>query len=116
MAGERIDKGFELGPGTGGFGSRRRPSGFWENRSKLEKAAMIVLGVSLVGDALAGDAFPRLTLLLHFAVAGCFLALLFRYLRKLLSLAIWRLRHRLLITYVFIAFVPIALMVAIAGV
>ncbi len=99
-----------------GFGSRRRPAGFWKNRSQLEKAAMIVLAVSLAGDALAGDAFPRLTLLLHFSVAGCFLALLFRYVRKLLSLAIWRLRHRLLITYVFIAFVPIALLVAIAGV
>jgi sigma-B regulation protein RsbU (phosphoserine phosphatase) len=116
MAGERIDKGFDSGPNAAGFGSRRRPSGFWQNRSKLEKAAIIVLAISLAGDALAGDNFPRLTLLLHFAVAGCFLALLFRYVRKLLSLAIWRLRHRLLITYVFIAFVPIALLVAIAGV
>jgi sigma-B regulation protein RsbU (phosphoserine phosphatase) len=101
---------------TGGFGSRPRASGFWSNRSKLEKAAMIVLAISLLGDVLSGDRFPALTLLLHFAVAGCFLALLFRYVRKLLSLAIWRLRHRLLITYVFIAVVPIVLLMATAAV
>jgi phosphoserine phosphatase RsbU/P len=118
MAPERKEKGFDSGPGprAAGFGSRRRGPGFWRNRTKLEKAAIIMLAVSLVEDLLTGDAFPRVGLLLHAAVAGCFLALLFRYVRKLLSLAIWRLRHRLLIAYVFIAVVPIALIVAMAGV
>jgi sigma-B regulation protein RsbU (phosphoserine phosphatase) len=56
--------------------------------------------------------------LLHTATAVTFLGLVFRYLRTALSVLIWRLRHRLLITYLFIGVVPVLLvlgMAAIAG-
>src|SRR5579859_3682002 len=113
MARERKDKGFNsgLGPRTSGLSF-----GWWFRRSRLEKAAAIVLLLSLLVDTVAAESLPRVATVLHFLTAGCFLALLFRYVRSLLSLAIWRLRNRLLIAYLFIAVVPVALIAGMAGI
>jgi sigma-B regulation protein RsbU (phosphoserine phosphatase) len=89
---------------------------FWLRRSRLEKVAAIALVLSLVLDNSAGERLPLAATILHLLTAGCFLALLFRYVRSLLSIAIWRLRNRLLITYVFIALVPIVLIAGMVGV
>ncbi len=89
---------------------------FWLRRSRLEKVAALVLLMSLIVDNSAAERFTSLGTLLHLAAAGCFLALLFRYLRGLLSFAIWRLRNRLLITYLFIAVVPIVLVASMGAI
>lgn len=100
-----------LRPGRNGWRA------FWLRRTRLEKAAAISLLLSLVIDnSAAGVRLPLLATILHLFTAGCFLALLFRYVRGLLSIAIWRLRNRLLIAYVFIAVVPILLIAGMVGV
>src|ERR1017187_7356569 len=89
---------------------------FWLRRSRLEKVAAIALVLSLVLDNSAGERLPLAATILHLVTAGCFLGLLFRYVRSLLAIAIWRLRNRLLITYLVIAVVPIVLIGGMVGV
>src|SRR5260370_14916298 len=95
---------------------KKRAAGFsfGTRRTRLEKAAATVLLLSLVVDNTIGARQLFLATLLHLATAGCFLALLARYLRTLLSMAIWRLRNRLLITYLFIGVVPVVLIAGMA--
>ena len=54
------------------------------------------------------------TVLVKFAVWICAFLLVLRYTRKGMRKAIWRLRNRLLVTYLFIAVIPIILVIAFA--
>ncbi len=89
-------------------------SSFWRQRSGLEKAFAILLALTLLLEFGAGGRPALLAGLVELGAAGAFLALLFRYLRHLLNVFIWRLRNRLLITYLFIGVVPVLLVLGMA--
>ena len=57
-----------------------------------------------------------LAILLNIGLFAIGLLLTIRYLRRTLREAIWRLRNRLIVTYLFIAVVPVVLIVALAAV
>jgi len=82
---------------------------FWRRRTLLEKAAVLLLILTLLVEYLGGGRPAALAVTLNLLTAGAFLALVFRYLKALLSALIWRLRNRLLITYLFIGVIPVLL-------
>ncbi len=86
---------------------------FWNARSRLEKAVAVLIPTVLLLEALGGP--PGLNLL-EFVTVLAGLALAVRYLRTALVALMWRLRHRLLITYLFIGVVPVLLVVGMAGI
>lgn len=87
---------------------------FWRRRTRLEKAAVLLLAATLVVEYVAGGRPAALAVTLNLLTAGAFLGLVFRYLRALLSALIWRLRNRLLITYLFIGVIPVVLVAGMA--
>lgn len=90
----------------------RLQAGRWVPRSRIAWAALLsLLGYAAAHVAGAGGlrfVFGFLFVVLSFVVA---LRLLVRWRRKML----WRLRNRLLVTYLFIAIIPILLIVAMVG-
>jgi len=97
-----------------GKGNQRTP--FWKSLSKLDWVAcgVIVLGIwaGWSGNPLQGDAAMRflrfLALLALFYVA-------YRFWSRWRTELLWSLRNRLIVAYVFIAVVPIILLVILAG-
>jgi sigma-B regulation protein RsbU (phosphoserine phosphatase) len=88
---------------------------FWRSRRWLDKAAGLVLAVLLVLYALGGRPAALVTVLEFAAVVlGGLVAI--RYLRVWLRALLWRLRHRLLVTYIFIGVVPVLLLLVMAGI
>lgn len=57
-----------------------------------------------------------MTSFLIFGLLAACTVLVARYLQRVIRQAIWRLRNRLIVTYAFIAVVPIALILALAGI
>ena len=87
---------------------------FWRDRSRLEKAvALLVLAVLILQAS--GTQAGGLAGLIEFAalVAGAVLAV--RYIRAALGPVMWRLRNRLLITYLFIGVIPVLLLLTMAA-
>jgi sigma-B regulation protein RsbU (phosphoserine phosphatase) len=89
-------------------------AGFWRRLGRIEKAFLIsvllyiglrIWGISALAQALV-------------ALASFFLGLitLFRLARRGMRGAIWRLRNRLIAAYLFIAVVPIVLILALVGI
>jgi phosphoserine phosphatase RsbU/P len=58
-----------------------------------------------------GDSLGGWVSFLSFLVSVCFLILAFRWIK---AKALWRLRNRLIVTYVFMGFIPLVLLVALA--
>ena len=94
----------------------------WPRRTRVGRIAFFLLGLDILLFAL-----QKLTVLLRissgatlggwvsFLTFVCFVLfgwLLFRWLRKQL---LWRLRNRLIVTYVFIGVIPVVLLVTLAG-
>src|ERR1019366_1030966 len=75
-------------------------------------AALLVLDLAL--GWFRSSSF--LTSLVGVAMVVVGVVLSFRVVRHTIRQAIWRLRNRLIVAYVFIAFVPIVLILALAGV
>src|SRR5882724_1848966 len=65
--------------------------------------------------ALAFAGIPVVTAIAQFLVAVFGIWLSVRWLRFITRRAIWRLRNRLLVTYLFIAVVPLSLIVILSG-
>jgi sigma-B regulation protein RsbU (phosphoserine phosphatase) len=82
----------------------------WLGRSGI--AFLLLLAAYLVAGWLAPASLLRIVLLSALGATGLWLAI--RLLRAGVNRAIWRLRNRLLITYLFIAVVPIALIAFLA--
>lgn len=80
---------------------------------KLEKVFAIVLPVYLVLRLVWPNGFLLSLVTMALLVSGIWLAI--RILRGGMRKAIWRLRNRLLVTYLFIAVVPVLLVVGLAA-
>jgi len=97
-----------------GKGNQR--SSFWKSLSKLDwiALALIVLGIwaGWSGNPLQGDAAMRF--LRFFALVALFYLAYRAWSRWRLEL-LWSLRNRLIVAYVFIAVVPILLLIILAG-
>ncbi len=85
----------------------------WRRLGWADKTFLVVLVAYFVSLFLAAGSAARLLLLLAVFVTGTVAAL--RWLRIGVRKAIWRLRNRLLVAYMFIALVPILLMVILAA-
>lgn len=98
-----------------GKGNQRKS--FWKGLSKLDCAAVVVcaLGVlaGLVGVSSQGAA--GMGLLRFLGVVAAFY-LLYRFWTRWRNELLWSLRNRLIVAYVFIAFVPILLLVILASI
>jgi phosphoserine phosphatase RsbU/P len=94
--------------------------GWWARRGRLERAGMIVVALCLLNwlvGRLVGTSFrgrPAVVLDLLFVVAAVYL--LARLVRWASARLLWRLRNRLIFAYVFIAVVPIVLLVSMAAI
>src|SRR5271157_3390172 len=97
-----------------GPANHQRP--FWKSLSKLDWSAVVVIVLGIwagwSGNPLQGDAAMRflrfLALLALFYVA-------YRFWSRWRTELLWSLRNRLIVAYVFIAVVPIILLVILAG-
>jgi sigma-B regulation protein RsbU (phosphoserine phosphatase) len=76
-------------------------------------AFLLLLAAYLVVETIAPHVVLSVILLIAVIVTGLVLAV--RLLRMIARQAVWRLRNRLLVTYLFIAAVPILLIVMLAG-
>ncbi len=86
----------------------------WRQFGKLEKTFSVLVVLYFILLLLApGNGF---TTLLQFLTVFLALWILLRLARAGLRQAIWRLRNRLIVTYVLIAVVPILLIVALVGI
>jgi sigma-B regulation protein RsbU (phosphoserine phosphatase) len=85
----------------------------WKRLGKLDKTFLVLLLLYLVLFVLASGNFWVSMLQFVLIVLGIWIVL--RLTRVALRKAIWRLRNRLLVTYVLIAVVPILLILALAG-
>jgi phosphoserine phosphatase RsbU/P len=85
----------------------------WRRFGKLDKTFLILLLVYLILLAFAAQSGFRL--FFQFLVIVLGIALLLRLSRVALRKAIWRLRNRLIVTYLLIAVVPILLIVTLFG-
>ena len=85
----------------------------WKKLGKLEKLCVIVLALYLILLALV----PAIgfTAFVQFVVIVLGIWQLFRLVRFFLRKVIWSLRNRLVVTYLFIAVVPILLILTLAG-
>jgi phosphoserine phosphatase RsbU/P len=94
----------------------RQPNSFWKTLSKLDWAAMAfcLLGVFAMWrrDYLLG--VPGLGLLQFIGILAAFY-LLYRFWTRWRSQLLWSLRNRLIVAYLFIAVVPIILLVIFAS-
>lgn len=86
----------------------------WRRLGRTGKAFLLSLAAYLISGWAGVGGATRLILLLLLAGTGAFAAVC--WLRLGIRKAIWRLRHRLLVAYLFIAVVPILLIVTLAGV
>src|SRR5579883_1772116 len=91
----------------------QKGSDFWRQLGGIEKAFLIAIGVYFI--LLVSGILPTWQSL--FALAAIILGLLslFRFARRAMRSAIWRLRNRLIAAYVFIAVVPIVLILMLVG-
>lgn len=80
---------------------------------KVEKAFAVVLLLYLAVRIMLPDSVLVPLIAIALIVVGAWLAI--RVVRSAIRKAIWRLRNRLLVTYMFIAVVPVLLIVALAG-
>ncbi len=94
--------------------------GGWRRRSRLEQAAIVIVAAWVAKwllEHLAGVRLPEtpatvLDLLFLVAVV----CLVWRFLGRLRARLLWRLRNRLILAYLFIAVVPIVLLLAMAAI
>ena len=86
---------------------------FWRNLARLEKAFLLVLAADLI-LSLAAPA-SALKLIATVAVWLLGIVVLFRLARRYAAQVIWRLRNRLIVAYVFIAVVPVLLIVVLVA-
>jgi sigma-B regulation protein RsbU (phosphoserine phosphatase) len=94
----------------------------WPPRTRVGRIAFFVLGLDILLFALqkltmllrtsSGETLGGWVSFLTFVCLVLFSWLLFRWLRKQL---LWRLRNRLIVTYVFIGVIPVVLLVTLAG-
>jgi sigma-B regulation protein RsbU (phosphoserine phosphatase) len=91
---------------------------FLRRRTRLETASLFVLLLVLLNQAifqLFGGTLP-FSGLINFLCVLSVIILGAIYLRRLIRRTLWRLRNRLIITYVFIGVVPIVLLLAMLGI
>src|SRR5271166_2273580 len=97
-------------------GKATNGNSFWKSLSKLDWAAfaVVVLGIwaGWSGNPLQG--LPGLRLLRFVALLALFY-LAYRFWSRWRAELLWSLRNRLIVAYVFIAVVPILLLVSLAG-
>jgi len=86
----------------------------WRSLGRLEKAFLLLLSADIV-LWLTGIT-PGLQWFLSIATFLLGVVVVFRLLRRGLRKAIWRLRNRLIAAYVFIAVVPVVLILLLAGI
>ena len=86
---------------------------FWRRLSGFDIVALVIfaLGVVAVAADLGGSAFS----FLKFLAVLCLFYLLFRMIGWWRSRLLWSLRNRLIVAYLFIALVPILLIVTLVG-
>ncbi len=91
-----------------GFGA------YWRRMGRLDKAFLIAVAVYALLYFSGIGSTVRMVVGLAAFLFG--LAILFRLARRGMRKAIWRLRNRLIVAYLFIAVVPIVLILALVGV
>lgn len=91
-------------------GARPHAREWWTARTRLERTFLIFLVLYLILVWVPNT--PGLQLLCLFVLIPTGGILLFRFVRFLIRTMIWRLRYRLIVTYLFIAVVPILLLTA----
>src|ERR1700736_78829 len=87
---------------------------FLKGRSRIEIAFAVVLGVWLLLTNL--HVLPGLAALFGFAAFVLGAVLLFRLVRYVARQSIWRLRNRLIVTYLFIGVVPVVLILILCAI
>ncbi|MDX1982569.1 MAG: SpoIIE family protein phosphatase [Bryobacteraceae bacterium] len=87
-------------------------SQLWRSATRFEKALLAALGGALAAAVLPLGSLSTLAKAAA-AILGFWIGL--RILRRSLPLMLWRLRHRLMIAYVFIALVPVVLIALLAA-
>ncbi|HUB32713.1 MAG TPA: SpoIIE family protein phosphatase [Bryobacteraceae bacterium] len=90
----------------------RKGNGVWRRLDGIEKAFLSALGLYVI-FAVTGMATLRSLLMVITVVLGTIV--LFRFARRAMRQAIWRLRNRLIAAYLFIAVVPIVLILTLVG-
>ncbi len=85
----------------------------WKRLGKAEWAFIVLLAVYVVLALLAASSPWVTAIQLALFIAGVWLA--FKWFRRAMRRAIWRLRNRLLVTYLFIAVVPVLLVATLTG-
>ncbi len=97
-----------------GKGNSRTP--FWKSLSKLDWTACVVIALGIwawwSGNPLQGR---RVLSLLRFLALVALFYVAYRFWSRWRSELLWSLRNRLIVAYVFIAVVPILLLVILAG-
>ena len=91
----------------------RKGGQFWRRLGRIEKAFLFCAPIFLV--LYLTGASPVAESLFGLAAILLGLAALFRALQRAVKQAIWRLRNRLIVAYLFIAVVPIVLITALLG-
>jgi hypothetical protein len=86
----------------------------WRSLGRLEKAFVLLLLVYVI--LRVTGAVPDAQWLLAFLVFLLGIAVAFRLARRGLRKAIWRLRNRLIAAYIFIAVVPVVLILLLVGI
>jgi phosphoserine phosphatase RsbU/P len=87
---------------------------FLKGRSRTEIAFAVVLGVWALLTNL--HVFPGLSAIVGFAAFVLGAILFFRLVRYIARQSIWRLRNRLIVTYLFIGVVPVVLIVVLVAI
>jgi sigma-B regulation protein RsbU (phosphoserine phosphatase) len=89
---------------------------FWKSLSPLDWVALVVcvFGLWAMLTGLSREAVPGIALVKLLGVVALFY-LLFRFWTRWRNQILWSLRNRLIVTYVFIAIVPIILLLVFAG-
>jgi sigma-B regulation protein RsbU (phosphoserine phosphatase) len=86
---------------------------FWRARTRLEKTVALLAALSALIELFRARGL--LAGLVEFLAVLAGFALAIRYVRRALLVLMWRLRHRLLITYLFIGVVPVLLLLTMAA-
>ena len=91
----------------------QRPRAIWGHLGVADKLFLVALAAYFAAGPVGASGATRLLLLLVAAAMGVAVAV--RWLRRIVRQAIWRLRNRLLVAYLFIALVPVLLIAMLAA-
>jgi len=94
--------------------SEKAKTSFWNSLSALDWVALVACAIGLLAAWLGSTGQPGIGLLRLLGLAGV-LYVLYRFWTRWRDQVLWSLRNRLIVAYLFIAIVPVILLVIFAG-